>query len=452
MRWSMARTTQALVPLFALSCADDDGVSGPQTPDVVAVSITALPATMLVGDTTQLGVAATDAAGRSLAANDVRWSSSDTSVARFVAGGRLVAVGYGAVRVQVLAGGRSASGDIAIALTTAQKRLAYAFAHNEAPVGSYQPMRAFAFNATGGGIQVARMATGRYQVTFERMARIDTAFRDVVLVTAYGSEGERCHIEDWGNAANQRDMHAHVACYLGSGAPVDSRFTVLVVGARSLPGRHGFASVSSIAPEATATAALNTWSSSGQAVAVDRSAPGSYLVHLNAPRTTFPENYFISTVGGAPDLCKVSSWNQGDWASVVCYSAAGAHTDARFTLLMLEEGRPGKRFGFAWANDPTAPIDQPYAPPATYQRSSAGIPARVTRTGIGEYSVEFPGLANGGASAEIVQVSPFGAGLTTCQLQGWTEDSGATLRAQVRCWNRASNVREDGQFTVLVLE
>jgi hypothetical protein len=315
-------------------------------------------------------------------------------------------------------------------------------------------MGAFAFNATGGGIRIARIGAGRYRATFERLARHDSTLRDVVLVTAYGSGGERCHIEEWGNASNGRDLDATVACFLGHSAPVDSRFTILVVGARALPGRHGFAvlPVSTGAGAGAAATLLNSYSSSGQPVAVNRSAPGSYLVHLNAPRTSFPENYFISTVGDATDLCKVSSWNQGEWASVVCYAPSGAHVDARFSLLMLEEGRPGKRFGFAWANDPTAPIDQPYAPPASYQRSSAGVSARVTRLGVGEYAVDFPGLANVGATAEIVQVSPFGAGLTTCQLEGWTEDVGATLRVRVRCWNRASNQREDGQFTVLVLE
>ena len=445
------RLTLAAVVLALPACADDDGVGVPGA-DPVSVIIANAPTSMVAGDTATLAATAFDRSARPVALSAPTWASSDTSIARFIAPGVLVATGHGPVRVSVASGTLSASRDVAVTLATAERRLAYAFAHEETPAAPYQPMHAFAYNGTGGAIRIGRSTVGRYRVTFERLARIDSTFRDVVLVTAYGSNGERCHIEDWGNAQNQRDLEANVACYLGNGAPVDSRFTAMVVGSRSLPGRHGFATMIAGAPEAAATPVPNAFSSSGQPVAVDRSAPGSYLVHLNAPRTTLPENYFVSTVGGAPDLCKVASWNQGEWASVVCYAPSGAHADARFTLLMLEAGRPGKRFGIAWANDPTAAIDQPYIPPANYQRSSSGIPARVTRLGVGEYAVDFPGLANGGSAAEIVQVSPFGSGLTTCQLQGWTEDTGATLRVQVRCWNRASNAREDGQFTVLVLE
>lgn len=48
--------------------------------------------------------------------------------------------------------------------------------------------------------------------------------------------------------------------------------------------------------------------------------------------------------------------------------------------------------------------------------------------------------------------SPFGSGVASCQLAERTEDVQRSLRAQVRGWNRASAAREDGQFTVLVLE
>ena len=451
MRRFLVRSTLTVVPLALLACADDDGISAANSRPV-SLSIAGAPIAMLAGDTALLGATSLTANGEAVPAGDVAWATSDSAIATFIAPGKLVATGHGPVRITATAAGLSARHDLSVVLATAERRLAYAFAHEETPSAAYQPMRAFAYNGTGGAIRIERSSIGRYRVTFERLARVDSSFREVVLVTAYGSAGERCHIEDWGNAQNQRDLEAGVACYLGNGAPVDSRFTTLVVGSRALPGRHGFASIVAGAPEGASTAAPNAFSSSGQRVAVDRSAAGSYLVHMNAPRTTLPENYFISTVGGAPDLCKVASWNQGEWASVVCYAASGAHTDARFSLLMVEEGRPGKRFAIAWANDPTAAIDQPYVPPAMYQRSTAGLPARITRLGVGEYAVEFPGLANGGATAEIVQVSPFGSGLTTCQLQGWTEDTGSTLRVQVRCWNRASNVREDGQFTVLVLE
>jgi hypothetical protein len=315
----------------------------------------------------------------------------------------------------------------------------------------YTPLRSFSHNSSGGDLRVARSATGRYAVTFGRLAKVDPSFREAVMVTAYGSQGERCHLDGWGDAPNGTDLAAVVACYDAANRPRDSRFTVLLVGSQSLPGRHAFAT---LAPgEGSSAAAIpNSFSSSGLSVGMDRSGIGSYLVRLQAPGAGAAESYFVSTVGPAQDMCKIASWSQGDWASVVCYSPTGAHTDGQFSILMVDGGRPGKRYGFTVAEYANAPLDQTYSPELTSQRTSSGQSVRITHTALGEYAVDFPGLANGGASGEIVQVSPLGSGLTTCQLEGWTEDASSNLRAHVRCWNRASGRREDSQFTVLVVE
>jgi hypothetical protein len=355
------------------------------------------------------------------------------------------------VKLRASSGSVVAEVGLAVTLTVAERRFAYAFAHDAHATAPYRPMNAVTHNATGGDIRVARRAPGRYTVTFGRLAKVDTAFKEGVLVTAYGTSGERCHIDGWADAANRRDLDAAVSCYDSQNLPADAQFTILLVGAHSLPGRHGFTALES-STIGTGSVVPNSYSSSGQAVGVDQSAAGSYMVRLRAPRQEYPENYFVSTVGAGSEQCTVSTWNFGDWASVTCHAPSGARVDARFTLLMVEGGRPGKRFGFAWANDPSAPYGQAYTPAPQYQRSSSGEAARITHLAAGEYEVEFPGLAIGGATAEIVQVSPFGSGLTSCQLAGWTGDVQRSLRAQVRCWNRASGAREDGQFTVLVLE
>lgn len=437
--------------LAILAACQPDGAAAPAAQRVVAtIEVSASSAFIMAGDTVLPTAIARDARGAIVEGAALTWTSSDEGVLA-VHDGRAVGINQGSARLKASAGTATAEVNVTVKLTVAERRFAYAFAHDARATAPYRPMHAFAHNATGGELHVARRTTGRYTVTFGRLAKVDSSFKEGVLVTAYGTKGERCHIDGWADAPNHRDLDAAVSCFDTQNAAVDAQFTILLVGAQSLPGRHGFTALES-STAGTSSVIPNSYSSSGQAVGVDRPSAGSYMVRLRAPRQEFPENYFVSTVGDGSELCKVSTWNFGDWARVVCYAPDGARVDARFSLLMVEGGRPGKRFGFAWANDPSAPYGQAYTPAAMYQRSSSGEPAHVTHVATGEYEVEFPGLANGGATAEIVQVSPFGSGLTSCQLAGWTEDVQRSLRAQVHCWNRATGTREDGQFTVLVLE
>ncbi|MGQ0647355.1 MAG: Ig-like domain-containing protein [Gemmatimonadaceae bacterium] len=440
-----------LFTLAALvACATDDGVAPPAPRPVASIEVATGAVTLLAGDTMRLTAVARDARGVEIEGAGLEWSTTDAATAQVLQDGRIVGLGHGTAHVRVKApGGASATRPIAVRLTTAKRRFAYTFAHDASAPAPYTPMRAFSHNATGGDIRVTRRTAGHYTVTFGRLAKADSSFRESVLVTPLGAAGERCHLDGWATAPNERDLAIAVSCYDLRDHPVDSKFTVLVVGAHSLPGRHGFAAVDSEGEAAALPP--NSYSSSGEAVAVHRSA-GRYLVRMRAPRGEFPENFFVSTVGDPAGLCNVASWNHGDWASIACQAPATGHVAARFSLLMLERGRPGKRFAFAWANDPTAPFDQPYSPAAAYQRSSSGQSALVTHLATGEYVVEFPDLGSGEAMAEIVHLSPFGSGLTSCQLEDWADDALRTLRIHVRCWNRATGLREDGQFTVLVLE
>jgi hypothetical protein len=324
--------------------------------------------------------------------------------------------------------------------------------HDPTTSTTYRPTSSYQLNETGGNIVVARQSAGRYVVTFERLAKVDSTFRETVLVTPNGSAGERCHLDGWENAPNGLDLAVSVSCYSFAGAPLDARFSVLVVGSRSLPSRLGF-TVAGDAASAFAPQATHSFSSFSSGVAITRSTAGSYLVQLDGASDDTPQNYFVSTYGGADDLCKVSSWNRGVWASVICYAPSGALSDARFSLLMLERGRPDKRFGFAWANEPANALGSSYVPNLQYQRSSSGAPVRITHSATGVYQVSFPGIAKVGTRPETVHVSPYGGGLFTCQVQGWSNSADASaLDATVRCWNRGNGTPADTYFTILVLE
>jgi len=419
---------------------------------VTAITFDAPSATLLAGDTARLVAIARDDAGALVPGATVAWTVSDESLAHVTTDGRLVAHGHGAVTVTATAGRATSTRSVTVRLTTEDRRFAYAWVHDPTTGSTYHPTSSYQLNETGGNIVVARQSVGRYLVTFERLAKVDTAFRETVLVTPNGSEGERCHLNGWGNASNGLDLDVSVSCYSFAGAALDARFSVLVVGSRSLPSRLGF-TVAGDAASAFASQATHTFSSFSSGVAITRSTAGSYLVRLDGASDDTPQNFFVSTYGNADDLCKVSSWNRGVWASVICYAPSGALSDARFSLLMLERGRPGKRFGFAWANEPATALGGSYVPNLQYQRSSSGAPVRITHTATGVYQVSFPGIAKVGGRPETVHVSPYGGGLFTCQVQGWSNraDSSA-LDATVRCWNRGNGTPADTYFTILVLE
>lgn len=96
------------------------------------------------------------------------------------------------------------------------------------------------------------------------------------------------------------------------------------------------------------------------------------------------------------------------------------------------------RIAFALANSPTVAS---YAPPAAHtKRDDADI--RITRSGVGKYSVVLGSLISNGGN---VQISAHGPESNTCQVESWR---GA--KAQVRCFD-ATGRPSNSQFSVLAV-
>jgi len=422
------------------------------SPSVTSLTLGQQVGPLFVGDTAQLTVTALDGAGKPVTGAQVTWSVSSPVLASVTNDGKLVAQGHGEVSVTATSGSVSASTNVTLRLTTESRRFAYAWVNDPTASAPYRPTASYAHNETGGGVTVTRAAVGQYTLAFERLAKVDSTFRETVLVTPYGSQGERCHLNGWGNASNGVDLNVSVSCYTFGGAPIDSRFSVLVVGSGTMSSRHGF-TVTGDAAASYAAQPTHSYSSFAASPFVSRTAAGSYLVLLHDTPDNTPQNVLVSTVGGAGDLCKVSSWNRTEWASVICYAPSGALSDARFSLLMVESGRPGRRFGYAWAHEPAVAIGGTYTPSMQHQRTSSGQAVTITHQATGSFIVSFPGLAKVGGRPETVQVSPYGGGLFSCQVEGWSNSAESTsLDARVRCWNRATGDAADTYFTILVVE
>jgi hypothetical protein len=102
--------------------------------------------------------------------------------------------------------------------------LGYAWANNPT-TASYAPMASYAYNSSGGDIQVTRSAPGSYAVRFAGLGGQGTSGGHV-QVTAYGPSNENCKVAWW--SSHTSDFIANVRCFNTVGNAVDARYTVQV--------------------------------------------------------------------------------------------------------------------------------------------------------------------------------------------------------------------------------
>ena len=118
---------------------------------------------------------------------------------------------------------------------------------------------------------------------------------------------------------------------------------------------------------------------------------------------------------------------QASACSHVSYRCSSVGTAPRIALLHWPEGiRWHSRRAYVWAFQKTSPS---YEPTSAHRFSSARSPSTVTRLGVGNYSIKFPGLPPGGAAV----VSPTGPGKSVCSVSS-IRTSGSPLKVGVRCF------------------
>jgi hypothetical protein len=98
---------------------------------------------------------------------------------------------------------------------------------------------------------------------------------------------------------------------------------------------------------------------------------------------------------------------------------------------------------FVWGDQPGAAS---YTPSPSYQRNYSNLTNTITRTGVGTYSVNMPGV---GAAGGSVVATAYGTGSERCKVAGWWMN-GMTQQASVRCFN-ASGAPADTRFTARYL-
>lgn len=102
----------------------------------------------------------------------------------------------------------------------------YFWAHDRTSA-TYQPEAAYRFNSTGGGYLATRSGAGTYQASFTGLKAYGAS---IAMVTAYGATAPAstfCAPTLWNPAGGSPGTSISVSCKDGTGAAVDSEYTVL---------------------------------------------------------------------------------------------------------------------------------------------------------------------------------------------------------------------------------
>jgi hypothetical protein len=331
---------------------------------------------------------------------------------------------------------------------------ALAWADKPSEVGEYEVAPYFSFS-TGGKIRSLRTGPGTYTVRFPGLG---SGGKKSVHVTAYDfmDQLRRCRVV--ASSVNARDLLAEVKCHDKDGNLVDSRFTTLVVSEGATQGRNAFV-LSPVSGSGPADAATS-YNSAQQGIEFIRNSEGNYTVILEglAPpdaSANWKEIIHITSYGDGENWCKVRLWETvfeegvptDDLAvNVLCFTPNGTQADARFSLLMLEGGRLGRRLGYVWAHAESAAGE--YTPIPKFNFNSSGTPNTVNHYGDGKYSVYWPGLERAATStAETILVTAYGRNSDYCLISNWL----STGYTNFRCYS-PSGAFVNSQFTAIWIE
>jgi hypothetical protein len=347
----------------------------------------------------------------------------------------------------------------ASAAVTSTPRLAYAW--SQVPnnlTGSWAPPTYYSYNSGNGNIVIARTDPGRYKVHFWGLRRPPEGGAVTVLATAHTPDtpNVKCAVESFtdNEPEGYNRLVATVLCVdLTTKARTDSRFNILVVGNGALPERSAFALGGShpLLPAQPLDPAFSWTSGPGTLAFATAAAPGSYDWRMG---TGSPAGA-IHLVNGLREnqVCNVSEYKSlGPTVKCFDHTSGGQPSLGYFTLLQASRGRPGMRFGFAWAEQQTRTT--PYAPYPAYAYNSSGGAVQVRRFGVGSYGVYFAGLNPpiGYGQHETVLATAFGPNFASCSVSSWGLNFNPLgLVVGVRCSNAAGQP-VDSRFNVMVME
>ena len=441
--------------------ATSEGVSGDvavtvQLP-VASISLSLISIQLIPTNTASPTVTMRAADNSILTGRPVAWSSSAPSVASVNSTtGVITAVAVGTATITATVDGVSANMSVKVNPTLESNRFGIVWANqpsaplNETYIADAQTSQ----NAAGGINSITRVGVGNYLVVFGKMAKVGvSAFRETFIVSAYGSAGESCRLGSWGDV-NVTDLQVRVQCFTIDGAPVNSVFDLALVGSNTLSGQYAFAWNSSGTTSVGTADQDYAFNTGGTTPSLTRLAAGGYAMTSGFSSITKTTAMVSSYIEGS--TCAVDFWNitTGILNARCAATNSATATDSRLTMLFMEAGRTGKRWGFVWSSQESPTLNTPNSPDAAYRNQSNGLNTTVTHNSPGVYTVTMPGLGTTAFNGTVF-VSPYvggtGGATGTCQVTGWTSN-GSDLIAGLKCWDLTTKAPTDTRFVLIALE
>lgn len=176
---------------------------------------------------------------------------------------------------------------------------------------------------------------------------------------------------------------------------------------------------------------------------ITQTGTGTYRVDFPGIGNEVGGNVQVTAYGGGSERCKVASWQSSGTTLQVfvnCFTSTGAATNTLFTASYVR--RPvtslccGAAGAYLWANQPSTAS---YTPSTTYQWNSTGVNNTISRTGVGRYTANLPGMSFIGGT---VEVTAYGTGSNHCKVVSWFGSS-----VDVACFT-AAGAPADTLFTL----
>ena len=294
----------------------------------------------------------------------------------------------------------------------------------------------------------------RSTVTFAGLGR-PPGGHDNVQVTAYGNTPIYCKAVSWDAASS--DLVVSVRCFRRDALLVDSKFTILAIGARPFGASTPIGFLRSNGDTGTVlldTAVTARNSAGGQIATGHGMDAGFYSIQwtglgAQSGGAAGPVGIIAASFGFGARRCSENGYDlAGGGLGITCRNSFGGLVDGAFSALWFTRGRPGLRYGFALANNATNTIGYTPSPETSANSSRGAITAK--RTGTGTYQIVFAGLAHAAGAAESVQVAAFGGG-PFCTLVSWGNSGANDLVANVDCWD-TFDAPVNTPFTILIVQ
>ncbi len=320
---------------------------------------------------------------------------------------------------------------------------------DQASTVDYTISHGWAYNSTGGAIEIHRPSAGVYEVRFVGMA----VAGGVAHARPYGSGTTAiCTIPNWKRSGG--DEVVNVRCFDSAGAPADTRFVASFTNRTAAAGTFAYLWANQVSPPIDVPyvpSATYSYDSTGVAPQVWRQSTGVYLMLIGTVDAHYPADhrdgvYQVTAYNQSAVRCEVHGENDEmpTPIAVFCVDAAGAPTDTRFTVTYAHSGSAlGTGVAAAnahytyWSGDPTTWYLN------GHWNSAGGAPGFL-RLAVGRYRVSFPGLAlTGGHATAGARGNPN----AYCHVSSWSPGA-----VTVHCYDNVTDLPVDSEFNVLMTD